>query len=288
MDCLRQAGTLAETLGDQRRLGQICNAMSHHCWRRGDHDTAMAYAQRVLTAASGDAFQQARACGHLGTYCFSLGDYRRAIDVLRQSMTTLEGELRHARTGMMVASVRTRCWLANCLGELGEFAEGRAYAAEAVHIAEEAAHLSSAIFAQLRLGGCALRQGDLHNALPILERALAQGRATDIRAFIPGITASLGLAYALSERAAEALALLDQVVMSEDSAIGGRGTMISLGEAYLVAGRLEEAHTLAEHVLALARAHQERGHQAWALRFLGDIAAQREPPEAKQAEAHYR
>ena len=153
MDYLRQAETLAEALGDQRRLGQICDAMSHHCWRRGDHDNAMAYAQRALTAASGDAFQQARACGHLGTYCFSLGDYRRAIDVLRQSMTTLEGELRHARTGMMVASVRTRYWLANCLGELGEFAEGRAYAAEAVHIAEEAAHLSSAIFAQLRLGG---------------------------------------------------------------------------------------------------------------------------------------
>jgi hypothetical protein len=34
----------------------------------------------------------------------------------------------------MVASVWTRCWLANCLGELGEFAEGGAYAAEAVHV----------------------------------------------------------------------------------------------------------------------------------------------------------
>ena len=34
--------------------------------------------------------------------------------------------------------------------------------------------------------------------------------------------------------------------------------------------------------------HQERGHQAYALRLLGDIAARREPLEAKQAEAHYR
>ena len=64
--------------------------------------------------------------------------------------------------------------------------------------------------------------------------------------------------------------------------------MISLGEAYLVAGRLEEAHTLAEHVLALARAHQERGHQAYALRLLGEIAARQEPPESEPAEAHYR
>ena len=34
--------------------------------------------------------------------------------------------------------------------------------------------------------------------------------------------------------------------------------------------------------------HQERGNQAYALRLLGEIAAQREPPEVEQAEAHYR
>jgi tetratricopeptide (TPR) repeat protein len=50
----------------------------------------------------------------------------------------------------------------------------------------------------------------------------------------------------------------------------------------------EEAHALAERALALARAHQERGNQAYALRLLGDIAAHREPPERAPAEAHYR
>ena len=54
------------------------------------------------------------------------------------------------------------------------------------------------------------------------------------------------------------------------------------------AGRLEEAHTLAENALTLARAHQERGHQAYALRLLGDIAAQYNPPEVEQAVAYYR
>ena len=63
---------------------------------------------------------------------------------------------------------------------------------------------------------------------------------------------------------------------------------LSLGEAQLLAGRLEEAHALAEQALALARAHQERGHQAYALRLLGEIAARREPPEREQAEAYYR
>src|SRR5262249_10888808 len=51
---------------------------------------------------------------------------------------------------------------------------------------------------------------------------------------------------------------------------------------------LGEAHPLAEHALALARERQERGHQAYALRLLGDIAVRREPPESVPAEAHYR
>jgi tetratricopeptide (TPR) repeat protein len=54
------------------------------------------------------------------------------------------------------------------------------------------------------------------------------------------------------------------------------------------AGCLAEAHTIAERVLALTRAHQERGYEAYALHLLGEIAAQREPPEAAQAEAYYR
>ena len=36
-----------------------------------------------------------------------------------------------------------------------------------------------------------------------------------------------------------------------------------------------------------ARAHQERGNEAYALCLLGNIAAQREPPEHEQAEAYY-
>src|SRR5262249_26201475 len=63
---------------------------------------------------------------------------------------------------------------------------------------------------------------------------------------------------------------------------------LSLGEAQVLAGRREEARTLAEQALAQAREHQERGNEAYALHLLGDIAARREPPESEQAETHYR
>ncbi|HEX9867392.1 MAG TPA: hypothetical protein VGC99_02150, partial [Candidatus Tectomicrobia bacterium] len=62
---------------------------------------------------------------------------------------------------------------------------------------------------------------------------------------------------------------------------------LPLAEAQLMAGRVEEAQALAERTLALAREHQERGHQAYALRLLGDIAAQRNPPAVEVAAAYY-
>jgi tetratricopeptide (TPR) repeat protein len=51
---------------------------------------------------------------------------------------------------------------------------------------------------------------------------------------------------------------------------------------------LEEAQALAERTLALARQHQERGHEAYALRLLGDMAARRKPPESEPTVARYR
>jgi tetratricopeptide (TPR) repeat protein len=63
---------------------------------------------------------------------------------------------------------------------------------------------------------------------------------------------------------------------------------LALGEAQMLAGRLEEAQALAEGALTLARAHQERGHEAYALRLLGDIAGRCDPPESESAVAYYR
>jgi tetratricopeptide (TPR) repeat protein len=62
---------------------------------------------------------------------------------------------------------------------------------------------------------------------------------------------------------------------------------LSLGEAQALAGFLEEAQALAEGALMLARTHQERGHQAYALCLLGNIATRRDPPEGEPAVARY-
>jgi tetratricopeptide (TPR) repeat protein len=63
---------------------------------------------------------------------------------------------------------------------------------------------------------------------------------------------------------------------------------LSLGEAQVLAGRLEEAHALAERTLALTCERQERSNQAYALRLLGEIAAHHAPLNVEEAATHYR
>ena len=128
-------------------------------------------------------------------------------------------------------------------------------------------------------------------ALPRVERAVSRCQEADISAHSPWMAATLGAAYTLAGRVVDAMPLLTQA-MEQIIAMGIAGFQalcsLPLSEAQLLAGLLEEAHALAEHTLTHAHEHQERGHEAYALRFLGDIAAQREPPERDQAEAHYR
>jgi tetratricopeptide (TPR) repeat protein len=113
----------------------------------------------------------------------------------------------------------------------------------------------------------------------------------DLPSVFPTAAAVLGAAYTLSGRIGDAMSLLTQAVEQSaamERADGAARHRLLLGEAQLLAGRLEEAHALAERALALARAHQEWGHQAYALRLLGEIAARRDPPESEPAEAHDR
>ena len=289
-DSLREAAALAEELDDQRRLGPISCAIAHYGWRMGDYEAAIEYGQRALvhTTASGDIVEQARAYGLLGTVYFSLGDYRRAVDVFRQSVATVEGDLRQARaTSLLMPSVRSRSWLVACLAELGAFTEGMACGAEAVQIAEAAGHLSSTIFAQLRLGTLALHRGDLQHAVVILERAFASCQAADIALFLQGLAGRLGMAYALAGRVAEALPLIAQVVEQAGATTQGNTPLLK-GEGYFLAGHLEEARPLAERALALSRTHKARGTEAWSLRLLGEIALQGHPSHVEQAELSYR
>jgi tetratricopeptide (TPR) repeat protein len=104
------------------------------------------------------------------------------------------------------------------------------------------------------------------------------------------MAAALGAAYTLGGRIADAIPLLTQAMersIATEMIAFQAPCGLSLGETQMRAGRLEEAHALAERTLTLAREHQERGNQAYALRLLGEIAARCQPPERDQAGEYY-
>jgi tetratricopeptide (TPR) repeat protein len=61
-----------------------------------------------------------------------------------------------------------------------------------------------------------------------------------------------------------------------------------LAETCLMSGRIEEALRLTERALERSREQKEHGHEAHALRLLGELEARREPPDIAKSEDHYR
>ena len=291
---LREAEGLAEALDDTRRLGQVSRFLSNYFFLVGAYEQAIAAAQRALALATtgGDVVLQALANRFLGQAYEGQGNYRRAIDCFGQTVASLEGARRRERFGqVLLPAVASRAQLASCHAALGMFAEGRAFGEEGLRIAEAVAHPGSLMWAYWGVGLVSLRQGDLPRALPRLERAVGICQEADLPGYFSPMATALGAAYTLGGRVTDAVPLLTQALertTASEMVSEPMRCSLSLGEAQVLIGRLEEAHALTEGALAHARAHQERGHQAYALRLLGDIAARREPLEHDQAEAHYR
>jgi class 3 adenylate cyclase/DNA-binding winged helix-turn-helix (wHTH) protein/tetratricopeptide (TPR) repeat protein len=290
---LQEAEGLAEALGDHHRRGWVSAYLLAHFVLAGELDHALVSGQRALAIAAdlGEVGLTVVAQYYLGSVYRSLGDYRQTIELLQQCVASLHGALRQERFGLHgLASVRSRSVLVLALSECGDFTEGRASAEEGVRIAETADHPYSRVHAYWAVGFRALRQGDLSQTITVLERALELAQGAYLWLVIPQVAALLGAAYTLAGRTAEAVSLLERAI---EQAVA-MGFMFDhalrtvwLGEAYLLAGRPEEAYTQAQRALEFARDHQERGYEAYTLRLLGEIAAQREPPEAEQAEVHY-
>jgi tetratricopeptide (TPR) repeat protein len=218
-----------------------------------------------------------------------MGEYGRAMEFLGRNVASLEGELIRERFGIAaLPSVMSRTWLAWCLAECGEFAKGIAYSEEGLQVAEAVRHPYTLIVAHFGLGLLYLRQWELQKAIPVLERGLELCQSGNLPIQFSLIASALGYAYALSGRITEALPLLERAV-SQAAAMGrmdNRSLWVAwLSEAYLLDQRTDEAHRLAEHALELSRQHKERGHQAYILRLLGEIALRQDPPDSERAEA---
>jgi tetratricopeptide (TPR) repeat protein len=117
--------------------------------------------------------------------------------------------------------------------------------------AEALAHPFSLAVAAFGVGRLSLHQGDLSQAIAVCQRSLAVCQTHDLRDWIPDLAASVGYAYALAGRLPEALTLIEQAIGQCEVRRGG-----ALEAAFVI--------------------------------WLGEVAAQRQPPPGERAEAHYR
>jgi tetratricopeptide (TPR) repeat protein len=98
----------------------------------------------------------------------------------------------------------------------------------------------------------------------------------------------LGYAYSHLGRSAEALPLLEDAAKRPSLGVGIGFHFCWLSEAYLQAGRHDDAIEVGRRALDRARKSMERGQEAWALRLVGEISSEAAVPEVDKAEEHYR
>jgi DNA-binding SARP family transcriptional activator/tetratricopeptide (TPR) repeat protein len=292
---LRHAEALARDLGDQRRLSDsLCNS-TKYLIQVGDHRRALESANRALALGEtiGDFGVLVVANNYLAQSTWALGDVVQAKRLYSRFVDRFEAAHLHDRFGMTgQPAVLYQICLGACQAELGEFREAVDRGERGLKLAQEIDRPFTLSNAYLWLGRIYVLQGTLPRAVCLLERSLdiAQKRQLGGWAhYAPG--AALGHALALSGRVADALRLLKG---AEEDAMAARTCgrlslfVTWLGEAHLLGGQFDDAAGAARRALALASRHQERGHEAWAYRLLGEVAANREPPDPADAEHGYR
>ena len=284
---LTEGESLADGLGDDRRLARTLSLRSQNLWELGRLAEALEAGERALDIAgrAGDVGLSVVACFSMGGAARALGDYPRAVDLLQRNHALLDGVLTLETFGLAgVASVLSASHLAWSLAELGEFSEAIPIAEEAVRRARAADHALSLAYAHLGLGGTLVRRGEIWEAMGVLEDGL--GYCAEVPALFPPLAGDLAVVYALSGRIDRALDLAEQAVQrAERMGRLGRLSLITthLGEVSLFAGRRAAAARHAQRALDLAVAHSERGNQVYALRLQAVLAAEERPADVERA-----
>jgi transcriptional regulator with AAA-type ATPase domain/tetratricopeptide (TPR) repeat protein len=278
-DVLREAETIAESVGDRRHLGRVAAYASDYYRLMGDPEQAITAGRRALDIAGveGDMALAVIARTYLGLAFYTRADHLRAMEFFRENVEGLAGDAERRLHGMaQLPAVHSRTWLVACLADRGDFDEADARAQEAASIADAVGHPLSRAVALFAAGYTDLRRGRPDAAVPALEQSLRLVREWSIGLWLPTVGAALGTAYVAVGRAAEAVTLLEEVTQQEArmKRVGSHSARLAaLGEAYLGAGRPDDARRTAARALELASAHGERGYEAMATRVLAEAAA---------------
>jgi predicted ATPase/class 3 adenylate cyclase len=293
LDYILKVQTEAALIGDQRRLGKASAFACQYYRLAGDLGPAVAAGERAVEIADelGDLQLEIVARSALGPALAARGDHHHATEVLTVAVERLSGDLARDVMGTTgIIAVFSRIYLATSLAELGDFTTAMLHAEPAYQIAEAARHIYSIVFACYGIGTIRGIRGDVAGSIAVLEHGLELSRSWNLPVALPLLSTSLGHAYCLAARPEEALVLLEEAERQTGATrrMGARAIlMVRLGEAYLQAQRTEDARRCAQLAITLSRQLMERAFEAYALRLLGELGLQ-DPPDLEDSEAFYR
>jgi tetratricopeptide (TPR) repeat protein len=286
----QQAENTARLIKDDRRLARVYTYLVNYHYLKGEPDQVIAYGERCVTLgeALGDPALQTLARGYMGYSYHAQGRYQDAQGVLRANADAPPPD--PTRVEAVLPFVSSSGWLGFTLAELGDFETALTYADRARRLADESRHAYSQAIASSLAGLVWIIRGQLDRALPLLQRSLDLCRDKRLTVWEPIPCSLLGITLARLHRIEEGLPLLEEGVARTEE-LGVRALLAlwtcQLAEGYMIAGDTPRARAMAERALDLALAHKERGHQARALRLLGDLARRASPPEPARAERDY-
>ncbi len=260
---LDEAASMAERLGDIRRLGQLYIFQSHHAWLAGDHASALsaADAASVLADAHDDAALRLRAVFQRGLAELGRGDVAASAADMAEVAAHAEDPALGGRFGLdaPLAAVALS-YQARALTDLGKFEEAER-AAKAC--AERAAFIQrpfTSIFAAIATGYVLLRRGAAPEARHCLAEAVVLCDRAEANLMRPVAQSFLGAAEIATGEAEAGLRHLEVAVRTA----AAMGFLFQqplrlglLARALATAGRTEDAAAHAREASALAKAQGE-------------------------------
>jgi class 3 adenylate cyclase len=295
INILNQAKNGAIEIDNRRRLASVNTQLSIVHWLMGDHKKALETGKAALATAEkiGHSALQFAARFNIGMAHHCIGEFDNAVSYHDGLHKMLSGDFKLNRVGWAAYPiVFTNTFLASSYIETGRFAAAKLHVDEGCQFADEMKHPYSQAMIYDYYGYYLLSRGDIRAAIDILETALTICREYEILNLYRSIAAKLGTAYARCGRADEAISNLEPIVNPKDYLKGGTyiwlWLFLGLGEAYMAAGRIDDALGQVQKGLELTRSSGEHPHHAYALKLLGDIQARRGGNFTSKADESYR
>jgi class 3 adenylate cyclase/tetratricopeptide (TPR) repeat protein len=278
-ELLAEAHSLAQRLGDSKRLATISGFMAGHAYLTQSPQACKELCAQALKLSrfTADASLRIVPNIHLAQAYYALGRYRSAISVLERNLAIISGSAASGAWGLPARPLITSLyWIAISKAEIGLFSQARATARQMLTSGSDLSPFDL-VYAHTAMGFVLMVLGDFEPALEISAEALEIADESDLPFMVAPLASQVGWLNAMCGNVTEGLKAARRAVQAADDigSLAGRSRWWArLSEVCLLAGDLVEAGRHVEAAIHFAQTAEEQGYLCSALRLRGNILSQ--------------